>query len=109
MNIEFTKEVNSSKVLKIYNKIYKLTRFITYFKWVAGILMFLGVIDTFLFDGPHKFTIWSNIIVWIPAIIFSFVFIVFHTLTGFKLSSLSKKYNIHPFRLKIMVDRILNK
>jgi len=109
MNIELAKDVNSSTILKIYDKLSKFAKFITYFKWVAAILMAIGMMDTFLFNGPHKLSIWSNVIIWVPGIIFAAVFVVFHTLTGFKLKSLSKKYNIHPFQLKIMVDRILNK
>ena len=108
MNIELSKDVKASFVLKTYNKLSKLKPFIYYFKWIAAIFMLLGFIDTFLFDGPHKFTLWSNVSIWIPGILFAFVFGIFHFLTGLKIQKLSKKYDIHQFQLKIIVDRILN-
>lgn len=108
MNIDLTKDVKSSFILKTYNKLSKFIKFIYYFKWIAAVCMLLGFIDTFIFSGPHNLTIWSNVVIWSVAILFAFIFIVFHFLTGWKLKKLSEKHNIHQFQLKIQVDRILN-
>jgi len=108
MNIDLTKEVKSSFILKTYNKVTKFKGYITYFKWIAAISMLLGFVDTFLFNGPHSLTVSLNVGFWIPGIIFAFLFIVLHFWAGLKLRNLSKKYNIHEFQLKLMVDKILN-
>ena len=108
MNIDLTKEVKSSFVLKTYNKLSKFKIYINYFKWIAAIAMLLGFIDTFLFDGPHDLFVSLNVGIWIPGFIFAFIFIVFHFLTGLKLKTLSKRYDINEFQLKLMVDRTLN-
>ena len=109
MNLEFHQEVESSFVLKTYNKISKMAKFIPYFKWIAGILFFIGFLETVFLGEPDKITMWSNVIVWIPGLLFAFIGGIFHLLTGVKLRNLSRKYDMDQAKLQIIVDEILNK
>lgn len=109
MNLEFHQEVQSSFVLKTYNKISKLAKFIPYFKWIAGILFAIGFIETVFTGEIDKFTMWCNIAVWIPGLLFAFTGAIFHFLTGIKLSNMSKKYNLDQKKVQEIVDEILNK
>lgn len=109
MNLEFHQEVNSSLVLKTYNRISKLSKYIPYFKWIAGILFAIGFLETVFLGQPDKLVMWSNVIVWIPGLLFAFIGAMFHFLTGIKLRNLSKKYNIDQPKIQELVDEILNK
>lgn len=109
MSIEFYQEVKSSFVLRVYNVISKIAKFIPHFKWTAGILFFIGFIDTILNGNPHKLVMWLNIIVWIPGLLFAFIGGAFHFATGKKLRYLSKKYDINQKQLQQEVYDILNK
>lgn len=109
MNLDFHKEVESSFVLKTYNNISKLAKFIPYFKWIAGILFTIGFLETVFFGQPDKLTVWSNVIIWIPGLLFAFIGGTFHFLTGIKLRNMSKKYNMDQTKLQEIVDEILNK
>ena len=109
MNLEFHQEVKSSFVLKTYNKISKLAKFIPYFKWIAGILFAIGFLETAFLGQPDKIIMWSNVIVWIPGLLFAFIGAIFHFLTGIKLRGMSKKYNMEQPKLQVLVDEILNK
>ncbi len=109
MSIEFYQEVNSSFVLRAYNVISKIAKFIPHFKWTAGILFFIGFIDTILNGDPHKLVMWLNIIVWIPGLLFAFIGAIFHFLTGVKLRKMVKKYDLDQKKIQELVDEILNK
>lgn len=109
MNLEFHQEVKSSFVLKAYNKISKLARFIPHFKWTAGILFAIAFLETVFLGQPDKIIMWSNIIVWIPGLLFAFIAGAFHFLTGIKLRNMSRKYNMDQAKLQSIVDEILNK
>ena len=108
MSFEFYREVKSSFILKTYNKISKLRKYIPHFKWVAGVLFVIGLLDTLINGDAHKLVIWLNVIVWIPGFIFAFIVALFHFLTGLKLRNMSKKYGIKQSRIQIEVDDILN-
>lgn len=109
MSIEFYQEVKSSFVLRGYNVISKIAKFIPHFKWIAGILFAIGFIDTIVNGEPHKLVMWSNIIVWIPGLLFAFIGAGFHMATGKKFRYLSKKYDINQKQLQQEVYDILNK
>ena len=108
MSFEFHQEVKSSFILKSYNKISKLRKYIPHFKWVAGILLVIGLLDALINGDAHKLVIWSNVIVWIPGFIFAFTAAIFHFLTGVKLRNMARKYGIEQSKLQIEVDDILN-
>jgi phosphotransferase system glucose/maltose/N-acetylglucosamine-specific IIC component len=107
-NIKLEEEVRSSFVLKTYNSIYKLVKFIPYFKWTAGILFVIGFLETIIFGEINKFTMWANIIVWAPGIIFAFVGGFFHFWTGVKLREMCEKYQMEQEELQGKVSEILN-
>lgn len=109
MNLEFHQEVNSSLVLKTYNKISKLAKYIPHFKWIAGILFVIGFLETVFLGQPDKIVMWSNVIVWIPGLLFAFIGGIFHFLTGIKLRNLYRKYDMDQTKLQEIVDEILNK
>ncbi len=109
MNLEFHQEVNQSIILKGYNKITKIAKFIPHFKWTAGILFAIAFLETIFFGQPDKATMWANIIVWIPGLLFAFIGAIFHFLTGIKLRNMSKKYNLDQKKVQEIVDEILNK
>jgi hypothetical protein len=52
---------------------------------------------------------WSNVIVWIPGLLFAFIGGIFHFLTGIKLRNLSRKYDMDQTKLQEIVDEMLNK
>ena len=108
MSLEFYQEVKFSFILKMYNKISKLRKYIPYFKWVAGILFVIGLLDTLINGDAHKLVIWVNVMVWIPGFIFAFTGAIFHFLTGVKLRNMARKYGIEQSKLQIEVDDILN-
>ena len=86
----------------------KIFKFVPIFKWVAGILLVIGLLDTLINGDAHKLVIWSNVIVWIPGFIFAFTAAIFHFLTGVKLRNMARKYGIEQSKLQIEVDDILN-
>jgi len=108
MSFELYQEVKSSFILKMYNKISKLRKYITHFKWIAGILFIIGLLDTLANGDAHKLVIWLNVIVWIPGFIFVFTGALLHFLTGLKLRNMARKYGIEQSKLQIDVDDILN-
>lgn len=109
MNLEFHQEVNQSIILKGYNTITKIAKFIPYFKWTAGILFVIAFFETVFLGHPDKVIMWANIIVWIPGLLFAFIGAVFHFLTSIKLRTMSIKYNIDQKKVQEIVDEILNK
>lgn len=109
MNLEFHQDVNQSIILKGYNKITKIAKFIPHFKWTAGVLFAIAFFETIFLDQPHKMIMWANVIVWIPGLLFAFIGAGFHFLTGIKLRSMSRKYNLDQKKVQEIVDEILNK
>ena len=107
-NIKLEDEVRSSFVLKTYNSIYKLVKFIPYFKWTAGILFGIGFLETVFLGEPDKFTMWGNVIVWIPGLLFVLAGSFFHFFTGIKLRKMSNRYRMDQSELQKKVDMILN-
>jgi phosphotransferase system glucose/maltose/N-acetylglucosamine-specific IIC component len=109
MSIEFHQEVNQSIILKGYNTITKIAKFIPHFKWTAGILFAIGFLETIFLGNPDRVTMWANIIIWTIGLLFAFIGAVFHFLTGVKLRNMSRKYNLDQKKVQEIVDEILNK
>jgi hypothetical protein len=107
-NIKLEEEVRSSFVLKTYNSIYKLVKFIPYFKWTAGILFVIGFLETVFLGEPDKFITWGNVIVWIPGLLFVLAGGFFHFFTGIKLRNMSNRYRMDQSELQKKADAILN-
>jgi phosphotransferase system glucose/maltose/N-acetylglucosamine-specific IIC component len=108
MNTQLQEEVNSSVILKGYNTVTKISKYIPYFKWTAGILFVIGFLETIIFGEINKLTMWANIIVWAPGIIFAFVGGFFHFWTGVKLREMCEKYQMEQEELQGKVSEILN-
>jgi hypothetical protein len=108
MSFEFYQEVKSSFILKTYNRIAKIAKYVPYFKWTVGILFTIGLIDIIINGEAHRLVIWANVLAWIPGFLFAFIAGLFHFLTGLKLRNMSEKYGIEQSKLQIEVDDVLN-
>lgn len=92
MNLD--EEIKKNLIFNLYNKIFRLTKYIKTFKWIAGILFTLGAFDILLFDKIHDVILFLFLLIWIPGLSYVFVGGILHFLAGRKINSLSKKYNI---------------
>lgn len=108
MSIELQNDIKSSVILKIYNKFSKLRKMIPLIKWILGISFSIAFIDTIIDEQTSKFSMWLNIILWIPAFIFAFTGGFLHLLTGIKLRNLSTKHDASVDNIKVWADEILN-
>lgn len=87
-------EIKESLVFNYYNKLLQLDKFRFQFKWIAGVLFLLGLIDMLIFDKVHDFLMYLFVLVWTPGLLYIFVTGILHFLVGLKINRLSKKYNI---------------
>jgi hypothetical protein len=108
MSIELQNDIKSSIVLKLYNRISKLAKFIPTIKWILGIAFVIALVDIISDGVISDESQWLNIIVWTPALIFAFVSAILHFLTGLKIRNLSKKHDISEDNIKVWADEILN-
>lgn len=108
MSIELQNDIKSSTILRIYNKFSKLRKLIPTIKWILGISFTIGFIDTVIDNHTSNFSMWLNIIVWIPAFMFAFIGGLLHLLTGIKLRNLSTKHDANFENVKVWADEILN-
>jgi hypothetical protein len=108
MKQELQNEILGSEILKFYVKIQKMTKYIPLFKWIAGISFAIGFIDTVI-DNEMSMVSGSILIaVWIPGLAFAFVAGLSHFLTGIKLRSLARKYNIKQEDVQILSGELLD-
>jgi hypothetical protein len=112
MNTEgLIKEVKESKLLSIYNKFART--FQKHRNWYIPLLCVVfvpGFIYSILDKVVPSLFVWILLICWAPGLVAFFCFGVIHFLTGFKLRSLSKKYNI-PYNedfLKVVHENVKN-
>jgi hypothetical protein len=108
MSIELQNDIKSSIVLKLYNRISKLAKFIPTIKWILGIAFVIALVDIISDGVISDESQWLNIIVWAPALIFAYVGAVLHFLTGLKIRNLSKKHGDSEDIIKVWADEILN-
>jgi hypothetical protein len=102
MSLELEKEIKSSNILNLYKKIQKLSKWVKVFKWIAGIVFTIGLLDILIFNTTHTWVAWVIFVVWLPGLTFAFFGGIIHFLAGKKLESISKKYNIN-------MDVLMNK
>jgi hypothetical protein len=108
MSIELQNDIKSSIILKLYNRISKLAKFIPTIKWVLGIAFVIALGDIISDGVISEESQWLNIIVWTPALIFAFIGAILHFFTGLKIRNLSKKHDISEDNVKVWADEILN-
>lgn len=109
MKQELEKEIKNSKILKFYVKIQKMTKYIPTFKWIAGISFAIGFIDTIINGEMSNISGSILIAVWIPGLAFAFVAGFSHFLTGIKLRSLARKYQMEQEEVQILSGDLLDK
>jgi hypothetical protein len=109
MNIQLEEEIKSSFTLRGYNILSNFSKFIPYFKWVAGTLFAMGLFQTVVSGEVSKFIMWTSIIIWIPGLIFVFIGAFFHISVGIKIRKLSKKYSLKESEITDYLDQIYKK
>jgi len=102
---ELKKEISSSLILKIYNRLSKLSRYVIYYRWTFGALMLLSFIENLF--GYSFFLFFLGFVGGI-GVLYSFITGYFHYRTGKIIQRLGNKYDIFPILLNQMIHEILN-
>ena len=107
MSIEIQKEIQDSIILNLYNKLLKIADYVQFFKILALVFFFTGLLEIVIFGEIDKTVMYLSAIIYIPGILFAITMGIIHFLTGLKLKKLSEKYKIEISEVQMISENTI--